>query len=163
MELLTVLMIVLVCAALWSVMATLILRSAIALACTSAVLSIILFRLGAPLAAVFELSVAAGLISVIFISVISLMRRQNPAEMQARRQSRIRRFWPLPLMLIVAGIALAYLHPSISIPLPVLAGGETEVRLVMWNLRRLDIFGQVLILLAGVYGVLVLLMKGEGQ
>ena len=51
---------------LWAVMARGLLRAAIALATTSVVLAIIMFRLDSPLAAVFELSVCAGLITVVF-------------------------------------------------------------------------------------------------
>jgi hypothetical protein len=36
------------------------------------------------------------------------------------------------------------------------------VRTVLWTLRQLDLFGQILVLLAGVFGVLVLFRK-EGK
>ncbi|MDD5730401.1 MAG: hypothetical protein PHN57_04670, partial [Candidatus Omnitrophica bacterium] len=55
------LLIAMVLAALWAVMATRLLRAAIALALTSVILTVIMFRLNSPLAAVFELSVCAGL------------------------------------------------------------------------------------------------------
>jgi len=48
-----------------------ILRAAIALAVLSVVLAAIFFRLGAPYAGAFELSVCAGLITVLFIAAIS--------------------------------------------------------------------------------------------
>ncbi len=47
-------------------------RAAVALGLASAALSLIFFFLGAPYAAGFELSVGAGLISVLFIVAISL-------------------------------------------------------------------------------------------
>ena len=65
-------LILLVVAALWTVMTRSLLRSAIGLALTSAILTLAIFRMNASLAAVFELSVCAGLIPVLFISVISL-------------------------------------------------------------------------------------------
>ena len=48
-----------------------ILRAAIALAALSVVLAAIFFKLGAPYAGAFELSVCAGLITVLFIAAIS--------------------------------------------------------------------------------------------
>lgn len=47
------------------------LRAAIALAVLSVALAAIFFRLGAPYAGAFELSVCAGLITVLFIAAIS--------------------------------------------------------------------------------------------
>lgn len=49
--------------------------AAISLAALSAVLAIIFYQLNSPYAGVFELSVCAGLITVLFVSVISLTRR----------------------------------------------------------------------------------------
>jgi len=48
-----------------------ILRAVIALAVLSVVLAAIFFKLGAPYAGAFELSVCAGLITVLFIAAIS--------------------------------------------------------------------------------------------
>ncbi|MDD5594037.1 MAG: hypothetical protein PHG97_04810 [Candidatus Margulisbacteria bacterium] len=158
----TVLLIAMALAALWAVMASLFLRATIALALTSVILTVIMFRLGAPLAAVFELSVCAGLISVIFISVISLTQRLPIKEFLSRRQSRITRFRYLPLILIVIALLLLYfvrLPLNLDLPRP-----ETikDVRSVMWDFRRFDLFGQIMVLLAGVYGVIIL-FKGSGS
>jgi len=49
--------------------------SAVSLGLTSVVLSIIFFGLGAPFAGGFELSIGAGLISILFIMAISLTER----------------------------------------------------------------------------------------
>ncbi len=48
-------------------------RAALSLAFMSALLAVLLFRLNSPYAAVFELSVVAGLITVLFVSVIPIM------------------------------------------------------------------------------------------
>jgi hypothetical protein len=48
---------------------------------------------------------------------------------------------------------------QVALPVP---GAEGDVRVVLWNLRQLDLFGQILIILAGVIGVLVL-FKREGK
>lgn len=160
MTLMTILLVLLVLAALWASMTTLLLRATIALALTSAMLAVVMYSLGATIAAVLELSVCGGLISVVFVSVISLTQRKPFKDYIARRVSRLRRFWPLPLVLIAAGVALSFIHAPVQIALP-LPTAEGDVRVVMWNLRQLDLFGQILILLTGVIGVLVLFKREE--
>lgn len=148
------LLILMVLAALWAVMTNLLLRAAIALSLVSALLTVVMFQLGAPYAAVFELSVCAGLIPVIFISVISLLQRLPFKEQIQRRQERIKRFWALPLLLLVIGVALSLVRLPLEVPLP---WRETidDVRVVLWEYKRFDLFGQVLALLAGAYGILI--------
>lgn len=154
-----ILLVALILSGLWAVMTSLLLHAAIALALSSALLTIIMFRMDAPLAAAFELSVCAGLISVVFISVISLTHRLPRKEYLDRRKDRINRFRYLPVILILAAIALFMAYRPFNLSLP---GRDItkDVRVVLWNLRRLDLFGQVMVLLAGVYGVLVL-FKGR--
>lgn len=161
MKIMIVLLITMALAALWSVMTSLFLRATIALALTSVILTVIMFRLGAPLAAVFELSVCAGLISVIFISVISLTQNLPIKEQLVRRQNRIGRFRYLPLILIAAAAGLYFVRVPLNLTLP---WPETvkDVRTVMWELRRFDLFGQILILLSGAFGVIIL-FKGSGK
>lgn len=52
-------------------------KSAISLAVASAILGIIFYQLSSPFAAVFEISVVAGLITVLFMSTISLTSSEN--------------------------------------------------------------------------------------
>ena len=83
----------LVVSATWTVMTARLLRSAVGLAITSAILTILMFQLASPLAAVFELSVCAGLISAIFISTISLTQRVT-----AERPGRTPEGTPAPVL-----------------------------------------------------------------
>lgn len=154
----TILLVVLVLAALWASMTTALLRATLGLALTSALLSVVLFAMGATLAAVLELSVCAGLISVVLVSVTSLTQPRSLKEAIADRRARLRRFWPLPLVLIAAGVGLSFVQAPVDIVLR-LPGGDGDVRTVLWSLRQLDLFGQILILLAGVFGVLLLFRK----
>lgn len=149
------LLILLVIVALWTALTPLLLRSAIGLALTSVLLTVIMFRFNAPYAAAFELSVCAGLIPVIFISIISLTHRLPLKEFLKRRESRISRFWPLPLLLLAAAAGLYFVRVPLNLTLP---WPETigDVRVVLWEYRRIYLFGQVMVLLAGVFGVLVL-------
>ncbi len=163
MTLMTIVLVLMVLAALWASMSSVLLRATIALALTSALLAVVMYSLGARLAAVVELSVCAGLISVVFVSVISLTQRKPFKELVKDRIQRLARFWPLPLVLLAGGIALSFVHEPVQIALP-LPGGDGDVRTVLWTLRQLDLFGQILVLLAGVFGVLVLFRKeGAGD
>ncbi len=155
MNLDTLLLAALIAAALWTVMTRSLLRSAIGLALTSAVLTIIMFRLNSPLAAVFELSVCSGLISVLFVSTISLTHPLTWQEIFQHMRERRARFWVLPFMVIILGAFLGLLNvrPQLALPEQEIV---RDVRLVLWRLRQLDLLGQVMILLSGVFGVVIL-------
>jgi NADH-quinone oxidoreductase subunit J len=171
------LMILLVASAAATVAVPRLLLAVISLASTSAVLTVIMFRLNAPLAAVFELSVCAGLIPAIFISAIGLTRRVGPTEMAQRALQKVRRFWLLPVILVAAGIVLwstqipvttaAATQPAgevaaVAASAPAQDGALENVRNTLWNQRRADLLGQVSVLLAGALGVVVLLKTRKG-
>ncbi len=153
-----VLLAALVLSAAWTVMTPTVLRSVIGLALTSVVLTALMFQLRSPLAAVFELSVCAGLISAIFISTISLTQPDTDEGTVAVQKERLRRYWYLPALLLLVGIAvLGVKLPDFSPPVelkPPAASGD--VRHVLWYIRQLDLFGQIVILLAGAFGVVAL-------
>lgn len=142
-------------ASFWTVMTRSLLRSAIGLALTSVILTIIMFRLNSPLAAVFELSVCAGLISVLFVSTISLTHPLTMQEVMQHMRERMARFWLLPVILIILGITFSIMDIKPVIELPA-AETVKDVRIVLWDLRRMDVIGQVIILLTGVFGVVIL-------
>lgn len=141
------------------------LKASIALAVMSAILSIIMFLLDAPLAAVFELSVCAGLITVVFISAISMTRVSSKEELAEKERKRRKRFFALPVVLIVvlAG-ALIFLWPRMNefLPYAVVPDGANEtVQDFMWNKRQGDLLGQIVIVLAGVSGVLIFFKESD--
>jgi len=148
-------LVLLVLAALWTVITRSLLRSAIGLALTSAILTIVMFRMRAPLAGVFELSVCAGLIPVLFVSVISLTQPLTYKEVLEHMKVRLKRFWALPLVVVVLGIALIFvsIKARVNVPLPT---NQTDVRFLLWHLRQFDLLGQVIILFSGVLGVVIL-------
>jgi NADH-quinone oxidoreductase subunit J len=152
-----VLIAALVLGAAWTVMTPTVLRSVIGLALTSVVLTVLMFQLRSPLAAVFELSVCAGLISAIFISTISLTQPDTDRDTEATEKERLRRYWYLPVILLLVGVAMLGLSlPSFEIrelkpPVP-----TEDVRHLLWNVRQLDLFGQIVILLGGAFGVVAL-------
>lgn len=69
----TLLLLLLVASIAVTVLVKDLIKSAIALASASVVLSILFYQMLAPYAAVVELSIGAGLITVLFVSAISLV------------------------------------------------------------------------------------------
>ncbi len=151
-----VMLVLMVACAFWAVMTPNMIKAAIGLALTSAVLSILMFRLNAPLAAVFELSVCAGLITVVFISVISLTRPPLGAESGDGKAKILRRFSLLPVLVLIAAVALGMLNLKPDFSLLLAQAPEGDMRVVLWGQRQLDLFGQVVVLLTGIFGVAVL-------
>jgi NADH:ubiquinone oxidoreductase subunit 6 (subunit J) len=132
-------------------------KAAIAMAASSAILSVIMFLLHAPLAGAIELSVCAGLIPVIFISTISMTRIRSKEEIEEEQKARRKRFIFLPVLLVVIFAATLFvLWPLIdsSIPLVAASSGE-KVQDIFWDKRKVDLLGQITIILAGVFGVIV--------
>ncbi len=139
-----------------------ILRSAIALLVCSLGLTLILFNLDAPLAGVFELSVCAGLISVLFINTISLTRPVTGAELAAKIKAHYKRFLWLPIIIVILALILWFNQEHIFGPLMINTVREDNtVGEILWGLRGLDLVGQIIILLVGVYGVVVLFKRGK--
>jgi len=147
-------------AALWTVMTRGLVRAALGLAVTSIILTVLMFMLGAGLAAVFELSVCAGLITVVFVSTIAMTQPSTKSELLEKTRNRMRRYWFLPVIIVVVGAVLAWLSigTTVSLPTPVAADATSglDVKQVLWGLRQTDLVGQVIVILAGVFGVIVL-------
>ena len=147
--------------ALWTIQTT-ILRAAIGLAATSALVSVVVFQMGAPLAAVFELSVCAGLITVVFAATIHMTRpldEEGEARCEVRRQ---RRFSPLVLLVAGFGGLLWASGYALEVTAPVAVAAESS-RDLLWSLRRLDVVGQLVILFVGVFGVVILFKERDEQ
>ena len=51
-------------------------KASIALGIGSALLSVVFYSLGAPIAAVFELSVCAGLVTILLLSAIGMLEKE---------------------------------------------------------------------------------------
>ena len=159
-----ILLCVMLVSAIWSVLSIRLLRAAIGLAVTSAVLSIIMYRLGSPLAAVFELSVCAGLISVIFISAISLTQLLSAEKLITREREMLKVLWILPILIIIAGVFFSQIHAPADINLMTAEKAIKEnARDILWNIRNLDIIGQIVIILAGALGVRLLFKEKKND
>lgn len=156
MEINILLLICLLLASLWTVMTIRLIRAVVGLALTSAVLALLMFRLDSGLAAVFELSVCSGLISVIFITTVSFTQRLTKERLRVRRKERFAKFWLLPFIIVILAVFLYnYTKPAIFASL-VSGSGDADVRYILWNKRQIDLLGQIAALLAAAVGVVAL-------
>ena len=154
----------LVISALMTVMIRDLLKAAVSLAILSAVLTVILFILKAPLAAVFELSVCAGLITVVFISTISMTKLRTKEQVAQHKEERRKRFRLLPVIVIAlvsTGFALVLPNLGDMIPQTVPHVSTAAEATVFWSQRQADLLGQIVIGLAGVFGVLIFFKEGD--
>jgi NADH-quinone oxidoreductase subunit J len=148
----------LVLAAVWAVLSPRLLRAVVALAVVSVLVTVLLFKLDSPLAGVFELSVCAGLISAVFLGAITLTQPETDESVAESARDRIRRYWYLPPLLLLVGVAVVQKSlPSVAAPQ--ITGDD--VRQVLWTSRHLDLLGQVIILVAGAFGVVVLFKEAK--
>src|SRR5512135_757666 len=133
------------------------LKSAIALAAASLLLGITFFRMNAPYAGVFEISVVAGLITVLFVLTIALTKTDEEV-----RESRLVN-WVFPLVFIAFIVVDALVMKGLLGKVPALAGGAESGSFgeVLWRSRTYDLIGQIAVILAGVFSVLALFRKRE--
>lgn len=131
------------------------LHAAVALALASVGLSVVLFQQGAWLAAVFELSVCAGLITVLFVSTVSLTHDSDQKE-----ESKVSlNLLPAFLLLFVGLDFYAVKWISTHLMTPALLDRTHDVRVAFWNTRATDILGQVSLILSGVFAILALFKR----
>ncbi|MBI2333754.1 MAG: hypothetical protein HYU84_16645 [Chloroflexi bacterium] len=127
------------------------LPSALYLACVSALVSVMLYMLGAHEVAVIELSVGAGLVTVLLVYALSVIGDDtyDPTSIIPK---------PLAFLLVAATALLVgwMAYPLVSQPA---ANGEVLLANVLWKQRALDVWVQVALIFSGVMGVLGLLSE----
>jgi NADH-quinone oxidoreductase subunit J len=160
LNLILALLIILIIAALMVVFSSRLLLAAISLAVTSIMVTLLMFKLNSPIAAVFELSICAGLITVIFITTISFVKPVEQEDLVETRKKRIKKYVALPVILIIVGLVTKFVIKPVTLSLPAVIQ-ETNVANVLWNLRQVDLLGQAIILLVGVFGIVVLFKEGQ--
>ncbi|MBN2265061.1 MAG: NADH-quinone oxidoreductase subunit J [Candidatus Aminicenantes bacterium] len=135
------------------------LKSAISLAVSSLLLGIIFFRMGAPYAGVFEISVVAGLITVLFVLTIALTKAGDEV-----RESRLVN-WAFPVVFVAFIVIDALVMKGLVGQVPALASGAETGTFgdVLWKGRTLDLVGQIAVILAGVFAVLALFRKRDNH
>lgn len=129
------------------------LSAALWLACTSAIVACLLYALGAYEVAVIELSVGAGLVTVLFVFGISIA-----GEDAMGKPSLIP--WTVAggVALIAMGLVAWFTLPSAE---PVTAVAEPSFSVMLWEQRGLDVLVQIGLIFAGVLGILGILAEKE--
>lgn len=145
-----------------SVVSRKLINSAIALATVSVALGVLMYVLGAHWAAIFEISVCSGLVTVIFISAVSLSNGDNLAEAKASEEpprSKVK----LPVILIAVGAVLMIAAglTNFSVGTPSAAPSAANFDTVFWETRQADIFGQMIALVAGASAIVVFFKERE--
>lgn len=130
-----------------------ILSSTIYLACVSAAVATLLYLLGAYQVAVIELSVGAGLVTVLLVYAISVVGddASDPGPVIPRPVA-----VGLALLTAVMLGTMAY-----SLPSTVVIGRVPPLIRALWEQRVLDVWIQMVLIFAGVLGILGLLAEGK--
>ena len=128
-----------------------ILSSTIYLACISALISVVLFMLGATQVAVMELSVGAGLVTVLLVYALSVVGEDalDPSSVISK---------PLAIAVVAAVTMLLgwMIYPAIQFENLM---GSVDLASVLWQQRVLDVWIQIVLIFSGVMGVLGLLSE----
>jgi uncharacterized MnhB-related membrane protein len=135
-----------------SIVAKRILTATLYLAGTSAIASTMLYLMGAYQVAVIELSVGAGLVTVLLVYAVSVVGDDalDPVSVIPK---------PLALVLVAA---IAILLSRMAYPLIQvhgIVGGKSDLAYVLWQQRVLDVYIQIALIFSGVLGVLGLLSE----
>jgi uncharacterized MnhB-related membrane protein len=143
----------LVCA-IQAVRAHRLLPSALWLAGASALVSLLMFLLGAPEVAVIELSVGAGLVTVLFVFAINIAGEEPLTQKPLLPQ------WLAWVFVLIAVLLMGWLIlPMLNVVLP--GPSYTEFTSALWENRSLDVLLQIVLIFAGVLSVLGLLEEGK--
>ncbi len=127
--------------------------SALWLAGVSALCSVLFFLYGAHLVAVIELSVGAGLVTVLFVFAISVA---GDDVLEAK---------PVPPRFLTVGLAVLFILLLGWYVIPGSAASSTSVVAnpplseVLWQERGLDLIVQIVLIFSGVLGLLGLLAE----
>jgi uncharacterized MnhB-related membrane protein len=152
MSLIGLAIVILVCGFL-AVRARRLLTSALWLAGTSALVAIFLYALGAYDVAVIELSVGAGLVTVLLVFAINIA-----GEEKTGLSSVVPRGWAWLLCVAPLAVLGALILPHLTSTAP---SASARFVNVLWQDRALDVIVQVVLIYAGVLGLLGLLAEKE--
>ena len=151
MQYILIVAIALVCA-LQAITSARLLISAIWLAITSAMVALLLYLLGAPEVAVIELSVGAGLVTVLFVFAINITGDEDLSK---------KTMIPGPVawgIVLLATLLLGFVNFSqLNQSLPLIQ--EQSFQFVLWQERAADTFLQVLLIFTGILGILGILAE----
>lgn len=145
----------LVCA-LMAIRASRLLFSAIWLAAASALVALLMFMLGAPEVAVIELSVGAGLVTVLFVFAINIAGEEGTNLISTLPK-------PLTWISIFVFLILVgyFLIPFFSGSLP--SGEASSLSTMLWENRSLDVALLTVLIFAGVLSIIGLISDETHQ
>ena len=134
-----------------AIVAKRILSATIYLACISALTSAVIYLLGAAQVAVMELSVGAGLVTVLLVYALSVVGDDalDPASVIPK---------PLAFTLVALTTMLVGWMVYPAIPASFERGSMT-LAISLWQSRVLDVWIQIVLIFSGVMGVLGLLSE----
>ncbi len=139
-----------ICAAL-TMRAKRLIASALWLAGSSAILAVVFYLMGAYMVAVIELSVGAGLVTILFVFAISVAGEEAPGKR------------PLVPRALAWGLVIGAALLLGVLVLPVGPGAQPAAEplfsAMLWQERGLDVLVQVVLIFAGVLGLLGLLAE----
>ena len=121
------------------------------LACISALVSAVIYLLGAAQLAVMELSVGAGLVTVLLVYAVSVVGddAMDPPSVI-----------PKPLAFGLVGVVACLLGSMVYPAIPAyLKVGSLNLAISLWQTRVLDVWIQIVLIFSGVMGVLGLLSE----
>jgi uncharacterized MnhB-related membrane protein len=129
------------------------LTSALWLAGVSALIALTLYSLGAAQVAVIELSVGAGLVTVLFVFAINIASDED-----SDKKSVLPAWltWALAGLAVLVLAWLALPLESLGVPVP-----ELSFTSVLWEQRGLDVMVQIVLIFAAVLGLLNILSEIE--
>ncbi len=143
----------------FSVLSRHLINAAISLAAVSAACGVLMYVLGAHTAAIFEVSVCSGLVTVIFISAVSLSNGDRQASAPEKRAHLL----PIILIAIGAVLVIAALLSGFSLGTQGEIVNTDSFSNVFWETRQADIFGQMVAILAGASAIVVFFKESEKQ
>lgn len=129
------------------------LSAALWLACTSALTACLLYHLGAAEVAVIELSVGAGLVTVLFVFGISIA-----GEDAMNLPSLVPWAMAGGLALVAMGLVAWFTLPGAA---PATAVSEPTFSVMLWEQRGLDVLVQIGLIFSGVLAILGILAERE--
>ena len=147
------LIVVLLIFAIQAIRANALITSALWLAGVSALSSVLLYLYGAHLVAVIELSVGAGLVTVLFVFAINIA---GDDALDAKSIP------PLPWIAAITVLfvfLLGWFIWPVSVTPALSSAAEPALSVVLWQARGLDLMVQVVLIFSGVLGLLGLLAE----
>ncbi len=132
--------------------------SALWLAGTSALVALEMYILGAPEVAVIELSVGAGLVTILFVFAINIAGEEVMSALPVVPR-------PLARILVVVTVSMLIWMNRTVLGIDMTLADPMYFKVVLWENRLLDVLLQIVLIFTGVLGVLGLMsdMLPEGK